>query len=63
MSRREQGQQLLETIDAVLEECGKDPRRRRPDRPPSRPAWPGPSWLLSPRAGEDGSNHGAMPTT
>ena len=42
MSSREQGQQLLETIDAVLAECGKDPRRRRPARPPARPTWTGP---------------------
>ena len=54
MSSREQGQQLLETIDAVLAECAGDPRRRRPARPPARPAWRGPSWLQGPRTGDDG---------
>jgi len=43
MSSREQCERLLETIDAVLAECAKDPRRR-PARPSTRPAWPGPSW-------------------
>ena len=33
-------QQLLDTIDAVLAECSKDPRRRAAPRPqPTRPAW------------------------
>lgn len=45
MSSREQCDQLLREIDAVLSECSKDPRRRTPIRPPSRPAWAGPSWL------------------
>ena len=54
MSSREQCLQLLETIDTVLEECGKDPRRRSPARPPSRPAWSGPSWLQ----GQADSDHG-----
>jgi len=50
MSSREQGQQLLEAIDAVLEECGKDLARRRPARP-VRSAWRGPSWLEGALAG------------
>ena len=46
MPSREQGQQLLETIDAVLAQCGKDPRRRGAARPSARPAWSGPGrWL------------------
>ena len=44
MASRERHDQLLATIDAVLSECTKDPRRRSPSRP-ARPAWPGPSWL------------------
>ena len=35
-----QSQQLLDTIDAVLAECSKDPRRRAAPRSvPTRPAW------------------------
>ena len=52
MSSREQCDQLLATIDAVLLECGKDPRRRSTVRPQSRPAWRGPSWLQEPLAAE-----------
>lgn len=42
----EQSQQLLDTIDAVLAECSKDPRRRSTKaRPlPTRPAWR-PTWV------------------
>lgn len=52
MSSREQCDQLLETIDAVLLECGKDPRRRGTVRPQSRPTWRGPSWLQEPLRAE-----------
>ncbi len=44
MSSSERCEQLLKTIDAVLSECGKDPRRHHPTRLPARPAWGGPSW-------------------
>lgn len=38
--KSKQSQQLLDTIDAVLAECSKDPRRRATPRPlPNRPAW------------------------
>ena len=57
MSSREQCQQLLRTIDAVLEECANDPRRRRIAKPTNRPAWPGPSWLQGQRAGDDTRSH------
>jgi hypothetical protein len=57
MSSREQGQRLLETIDAVLDECGKDPRRRRPAATASRPAWGGPVWLRARPGNEGGPSH------
>jgi len=50
MSSKKRCQELLETIDTVLSECGKDPRRLSPVRSPSRPPWPGPVWSLEGRA-------------
>jgi len=50
MSSRVRCEELLRTIDAVLSECGKGPRRYNPVRPPSRPARGGPVWLQAPRA-------------
>lgn len=50
MSSREKCQQLLERIDTVLEECGKDPRRRRPPTT-TRAPWTGPTWLQGQQAG------------
>jgi hypothetical protein len=48
MSSREQCDQLLRTIDAVLSECSKDPRRQPPNSSAHRPPWPGPSWSSEP---------------
>jgi hypothetical protein len=45
-------QQLLDTIDAVLAECSKDPRRRAAPRPQTtRPAWR-PMWAEEPQGGD-----------
>jgi hypothetical protein len=57
MSSREQGQRLLDTIDAVLEECGQDPRRRRTARTATRPAWGGPVWLRAQPVKEASTSH------
>jgi hypothetical protein len=47
-----QSQQLLDTIDAVLAECSKDPRRRAAPRPqPTRPAWR-PRWAEDAQSGD-----------
>lgn len=52
MSTREQLDQLMEKIDAVLDECGKGPRQREPARSSARPAWPGPRWAQHQRTAD-----------